>query len=78
VSLEHSPARSLLIRRRPLLQLLGVSHTTLYNWIAAGTFPRPINIGENSVAWLTEEVAEFIERRRQKRDQQLNLELEDA
>jgi predicted DNA-binding transcriptional regulator AlpA len=43
VSLEHSPARTLLIRRRALLQLLGVSHTTLYSWIAAGTFPPPIN-----------------------------------
>jgi prophage regulatory protein len=74
VSLEHSPARALLIRRRALLQLLGISNTTLYDWIAAGTFPPPISIGKNSVAWLTDEVTAFIEQRRKERDRQLQLE----
>jgi prophage regulatory protein len=71
-TLAGSP--TIVIRRRALLELLGVSNTTLYAWIAAGTFPPPISIGKNSVAWLADEVAAFIEQRRKERDRQLQLE----
>jgi prophage regulatory protein len=71
-TLAGSP--TIVIRRRALLQLLGISNTTLYAWIAAKTFPPPISIGENSVAWLADEVAAFIEQRRKERDRQFQLE----
>jgi prophage regulatory protein len=74
MSLEHSPARGgvLLYRRKELLELLGISATTLYAWIAAGQFPPSISLGGNSVAWLGSEIDAFIEQRRVERDRQLN------
>jgi prophage regulatory protein len=70
MSIEHSPARSgvRIYRRKELLELLGVSATTLYSWISEGRFPRPINLGANSVAWLQSEVDAYLEERARERD----------
>ena len=70
MSIEHSPARSgvRIYRRKELLGLLGVSATTLYSWISEGRFPRPINLGANSVAWLQSEVDAYLEERARERD----------
>ena len=70
MSLEHSPARSgvRVYRRKELLELLGISATTLYAWIAEGRFPRPINLGANSVAWLQSEVDACLQERARERD----------
>jgi prophage regulatory protein len=70
---EMSPARSQadiaqeLLRRKQILELLGVSHSTLYSWMDAGKFPRPIRIGENSIAWLRTEIEAWLEQRAQER-----------
>jgi prophage regulatory protein len=71
MSFEHSPARGgmRVYRRKELLELLGISATTLYAWIAQGRFPRPINLGANSVAWLQSEVDEYLQERARERDQ---------
>ena len=64
MSIEHSPARGgvRIYRRKELLELLGVSATTLYAWIAEVRFPRQINLGANSVAWLQAEVDAYLAR----------------
>ena len=69
MSLEHSPARDgvRLLRRKQVLALLVVSDTTLWRWVAAGAFPRPVRIGPNSRAELGAEVDEFIRRRAEER-----------
>jgi prophage regulatory protein len=70
MSIEHSPARGgvRIYRRKELLELLGVSATTLYAWIAEGRFPRQINLGVNSVAWLQAEVDAYLQERAKERD----------
>jgi prophage regulatory protein len=60
-----------IIRRKELLQMLGVSNTTLWAWIKENDFPRPIDIGPNTRAGLTEEVAVWLEARKAARDRQL-------
>jgi len=37
--------------------------STLYERIAAGTFPRPVKLGERRVAWLESEVMKWIAER---------------
>jgi prophage regulatory protein len=73
MSLEHSPARGTrrIMRRKEILELLGVSNTTLWDWIRAGKFPAPISLGPNSRAWLADEIDDLIDRRREERDQSL-------
>ena len=49
-----------LLRRKELLRRLKISNTTLYSWIAAGRFPRPIEGGTASVAyWLASDVEKW-------------------
>lgn len=47
---------------------VGKGRSTLYADIAAGKFPKPIQIGPRSVGWLLSEVDEWIAQRISERD----------
>jgi prophage regulatory protein len=72
MSLEHSPARTGLrvLRRKQVLDKLGISPATLYAWVAKGKFPKPIAIGANTKAWLEHEIDELLLQRTAERDQE--------
>jgi prophage regulatory protein len=40
-----------LLRLSEVMTMIGLGHTSIYNYVAAGTFPAPIKVGENSVRW---------------------------
>lgn len=44
------------IRQKSLLRLVGFSAPTLWRKVKAGTFPRPVKLGQNMTAWRCEEV----------------------
>ena len=54
MSLEHSPARKSalgsdpMLRPREVMARTGLSRTTLWRRVRAGTFPAPTQLGENS------------------------------
>ena len=51
-----------LLRRKELLKRLKISNTTLYAWINAGSFPRPIAGGSANVTyWLASDVDKWFE-----------------
>lgn len=62
MSLEHSPARGgvRILRQRQVLQLLGISASTLWDWVRRGRFPAPIALGPNTRAWLQSEIDEHL------------------
>jgi len=43
--------------------MTGLGRSSLYNGVAAGTFPSPVAIGTRSVAWVSDEVDAWIESR---------------
>ena len=45
------PDRPRLIRLPEVKARVGLSRSTIYNRIAAQTFPAPVRLGEKSVAW---------------------------
>jgi predicted DNA-binding transcriptional regulator AlpA len=49
-----------LMSRGELCRLLGLSYPTIWSMMRAGTFPRPLRISTNRVAWLRSEVLAFI------------------
>ncbi|HBO5639839.1 AlpA family phage regulatory protein [Pseudomonas aeruginosa] len=49
-----------LLRRREVEMKTGKSRAAIYAEIRAGTFPEPVPIGRNSVAWLEAEVDQWI------------------
>jgi prophage regulatory protein len=72
MSLEHAPQRSgvRILRQRQVLELLGISGSTLWQWVKDGRFPRPIPLGPNSVAWLQDEIDQHLLGRAKERDRQ--------
>ncbi len=57
------------ILRRPAVEArTGLSRSTLYDKMSAGTFPRPVSLGEKSVGWLESEIDNWIEERVRERD----------
>jgi prophage regulatory protein len=40
-----------LLRLSEVMTMIGLGHSSIYNYVAAGTFPAPIKVGENSVRW---------------------------
>ncbi len=57
-----------LIRLSEVRSLVGLSHTEVYRRIAAGQFPRQIQLGPKSVAWSETEVTNWISERVAERD----------
>jgi prophage regulatory protein len=52
----HDGDLLLLLRTKDLRAHYGLAPATIYRWIAKGDFPRPIPIGNKSVAWHREEI----------------------
>ncbi|MDA2928287.1 AlpA family phage regulatory protein [Acidobacteria bacterium AH-259-O06] len=46
---------------------LVANRTTLRRWILAGRFPPPVHLGENTIAWPSDEVEEWERERRAER-----------
>lgn len=51
------------LRRKEVLALVGLSHTTIYNMERAGTFPRRFNLSPRCVAWDYQEVQQWLDAR---------------
>lgn len=50
-----------LIRMRELPEITGLSRTELYRRIKSGTFPQPIRIGAQSVAWRSSDINRWLD-----------------
>jgi prophage regulatory protein len=59
---ELNTQRLTILRRREVERRTGLSRTSLYERIAAGVFPRPVNLGGGqSVGWYEHEVQAWME-----------------
>jgi len=56
-----------LLRRAEVMDRVGLSKSTLYSRISAGTFPKPVTLG-SSVRWVEAEVEAWISERVSERD----------
>lgn len=52
--------RSRLVRLTEVQARVGLSRSTLYSRIQQGSFPRPVRLGEKSVAWVETEIDNWI------------------
>ena len=50
-------------RRKRVEARTGLSRSSIYAGIKAGTFPKPINLGPQSVGWLESEIDAWIRER---------------
>ncbi|XGA78580.1 AlpA family transcriptional regulator [Halomonas sp. CH40] len=57
------PTRKALIKRREVQARTALANSTLYRLMQKGEFPQSIQIGPRSVAWVEDEVDQWIEER---------------
>lgn len=56
-----------IIRTKDLVAMLGVSRSTVYNWLDHKSkhhrpeFPRPIKIGKAAIGWLEADLVRFVQ-----------------
>ena len=60
---ESSPNPLKLLRMRDLKSEYGLTPASVYRWIGEGTFPTPVTIGSNSVAWHRDEIEGWLKSR---------------
>lgn len=58
----HQPRRSVL-RLPAIMAQTGLARSTIYLHIKQGSFPKPIQLGGNSVGWLTSDIDAWIDER---------------
>ncbi len=69
MSLERSPARKGALGSDPMLRppevmaRTGLSRTTLWRRVRAGTFPAPVELGANSIGWPESAISDWLESR---------------
>jgi len=52
-----------ILRRKQVEARTGLSRSTIYHYIKAGTFPRPVPLGPRAVGWLESDVSNWIAER---------------
>ena len=50
----------MILRRPDVLKLIGVGSAALYQWVAAGQFPKPVQLGPRAVGWRRSDVIDWI------------------
>lgn len=51
------------IRLNKVIEMTGLSRPTVYRLIQQGKFPKQVKLGERSVAWVLEEVEQWMKDR---------------
>ena len=59
----NAARRRRLIRLAEVIELTGLSRSTIYKLKALGLFPQPVKLGPHAVRWYLDEVLEYIDTR---------------
>ena len=51
------------LRLPEVKEMTAISRSSIYRQIAAGTFPKQIQIGSNQVVWVTHQIEDWIDSR---------------
>lgn len=55
---RHEPQQ--ILRLKQVLDLVGLSRSTIYSKIASGEFPAPLKLGKRSVGWTLSSVQQWL------------------
>ncbi len=56
------------MKLKEVMQTTGLARSTIYKHIADGTFPKPVSLGGRSVAWIDNEVDDWMLEKIEQRD----------
>lgn len=66
--MNHVEHEMKVIRLAKVVDITGLARSTIYKYIAAGEFPRPIALGARRVGWIDKEIDDWIINRISLRD----------
>jgi prophage regulatory protein len=49
-----------ILRRHAVEEMVGIGRSTLYAWVANGTFPKPVRLGVRAVGWRESEIVKWL------------------
>ncbi|MGN5076583.1 helix-turn-helix transcriptional regulator [Aeromonas veronii] len=58
-----------ILRRKEVCEKLGISRSTLYNWLSPNSayfvidLPKPIRLGRRTIGWISDEIENWINSR---------------
>lgn len=52
-----------IIRKPELLEIVGVSHPTIWRWEQKGLFPKRVSLGKNSTGWVESEIRDWLQKK---------------
>ncbi|UCO96415.1 AlpA family transcriptional regulator [Metapseudomonas lalkuanensis] len=58
-----------IIRLKDVIDTTGLARSTIYKYIAEGTFPKPVALGDRCVGWVESEVQDWVLARVEERDE---------
>lgn len=58
-----------IIRLSEVLASTGLARSTVYKYVADGSFPKPVSLGDRAVGWVESEVQDWVLARIEERDQ---------
>ncbi|MEZ9871807.1 AlpA family phage regulatory protein [Vibrio toranzoniae] len=67
-SIKELPTSSRLLRLKEVIQVTGISRSSLYKYLNEGQFPHPISLGARSVAWIDHEIQAWITTKMEQRN----------
>ncbi len=50
-----------MLRAPEVMARTGLSRSTIWRWVRAGTFPAPVELGVNSIGWPAAAITEWLE-----------------
>ena len=60
-----------IIRLSEVLANTGLARSSVYRYVAEGSFPKPVSLGDRAVGWVESEVREWVLARIEARDKGL-------
>lgn len=62
-----------IIRLSEVLSSTGLARSTVYKYVAEGSFPKPVSLGDRAVGWVESEVQDWVFARIAERDQDMTF-----
>jgi len=55
----------LVVRMSRLVEMIGLSRSTIWKLLSEGKFPKPIRLGSRSIAWRINDIEEWLQSRQE-------------
>jgi prophage regulatory protein len=61
--MNYQDTQVLVVRMSRLVEMIGLSRSTIWKLLSEGQFPNPIRLGSRSIAWRVKDVEECLQSR---------------